>query len=66
MNNTKKLAIGSMLATIGACGIFFVPLLGGSQIESLWDYILGFFLGLSAGSGVAIAIYALIQKRFGR
>jgi hypothetical protein len=63
MDNNQKLAVGIMLATIGAFGIIVFPLLGWSQIESPWDFIVGFFFGLAAGSGVAIALYALIQKR---
>lgn len=63
IDNNKKLAIGSMLATIGAFGIIVFPLFGWSQIESPWDFILGFIFGILGGFGAAITIYALIQKR---
>jgi len=63
MDNNKKLAIGSMLSVIGAFGIILVPLLGVSQLQRPWGFILGFLFGLSAGLGVALAIHALIQRR---
>ena len=67
MDKNKKLAIGSVLAIIGAFGIVAVPALGWpSQLDSPWDFILGFLFGISAGCGAAVSIYALIQKRTGR
>jgi hypothetical protein len=67
MGNNKKLAIGSILAIVGAFGIVVVPLLGWpSRLDSPWDFILGFFFGICAGCGAAVSIYALIQKRAGQ
>jgi hypothetical protein len=63
LNTDQKLGAGSVLAVLGALGIVLFPLLGWTEIRSPWDFVLGFFFGVSAGLGVALSIWGMLERR---
>jgi predicted ABC-type sugar transport system permease subunit len=65
-SSQQKLAVGSLLAIIGAFGIVAGPMLEWSSFERPWSFLLGFVFGVSGGAGVAIGIHGLIDRRSGR
>ncbi len=66
MNTQTKMGLGATLACVGALGIVLSLLLGWSAEPRPWGLLLGFAVGVSAGSGVTLAIAGLIQHRLGR
>jgi hypothetical protein len=65
LNSQQKLAIGSVLAVIGAFGIVAGPLFGWSGIDRPWSFLLGFAFGVLGGIGATLAISGLIDRRSG-
>ena len=65
MTTRQKLVTGSMLTTVSIAGIFLSLLLGWSKISSPWDFFLGFVLGVSAGTGAALAVWGLFELKSG-
>jgi hypothetical protein len=63
MTLKNRLAIGSFLSVFGALGIILGPVFNLTQLVSPWSFLVGFFLGLSAGLGVALSISGLISSR---
>ena len=60
-----KLGAGSVLAVLGGLGIAFGSGWG-SSLPTPWSFISGFVTGILAGSGVALAVFGLIERRQGR
>jgi len=65
LNSQQKLALGSLLAVIGAFGIVARPLIGWSNLDRPWSFLLGFAFGVLGGIGVTLGISALIDRRSG-
>ena len=63
MQSKCKIAIGSILAVIGGCGIILGPLFKLTELASPWSFIVGFIAGLAGGLGVALSISGLISNR---
>ena len=63
MKSINQIAIGSLLAIIGALGIILGPVFKLTELNSPWSFIIGFFSGLAAGLGVALSISGLISRR---
>lgn len=61
MNSRKRLAVGSVLAVIGALALVLLPSLNLIPEKSPWDFMLGFAVGITAGLGTALAIYGLLE-----
>jgi hypothetical protein len=60
---THKLALGSMLSVLGAAIIVLSPLVGWTELARPWSFILGFAGGVTAGSGVPLALCGLAGVR---
>jgi hypothetical protein len=65
MSAAKKLTSGAVLALLGGAGIIFGPLLGFSDLERPWSFILGFVFGVLAGIGIALSLFWLYEKKQG-
>ena len=63
MSTTARLRLGAALAVTGAMGMLLAPSIGLSLRGRPWSFIVGFFVGVSAGCGVALSISGLIQLR---
>lgn len=66
MEIKKKLAVGSMLATVGTLGIFLLMILDVTSLVRPWSFLVGFVFGVSAGAGAALSVYALVMRRMER
>lgn len=63
MTTNKKLAVGAVLAVIGAAGIVIGPMLGFTAVGKPWSFILGFVFGVMAGTGAALSVFSLLERR---
>jgi hypothetical protein len=63
MGTNKKLGIGSFLAVLGGIGFILAPTLGATQLERPWSFIAGFVVGIVGGTGVALSIFGLLEKK---
>ncbi|MBN1552133.1 hypothetical protein JW979_11710 [bacterium] len=63
MTSQSKLALGSVLAVMGALGMVLSLVLGWSEAPRPWSFIVGFFVGLFMGLGVTLSIAGLIERR---
>jgi len=59
----KKRGIGVMFVTIGGIGIILGTLLGFSDLDRPWSFLMGFLLGVIAGIGVVLSISGLLERR---
>lgn len=59
----QKTGCGAALATAGALGIVLSQLLGWNDVPSPWDFVLGFVFGVMSGSGAALALFGLFERR---
>jgi len=58
-----KIALGSVLAIIGALGIVLPLLLGWLEAPGPWAFLLAFVVGVLAGAGATLAVAGLIERR---
>jgi predicted ABC-type sugar transport system permease subunit len=65
MSTQTKIALGSVLATVGALGMVLSLLLGWSAAPRPWGFLLGFLVGVLAGLGATLSVSALIERRRG-
>ena len=56
----QKLAIGSMLAIVGAIVVVLAPRLGWTQLDRPWSFLIGLLGGITAGAGVPLSICGLV------
>jgi hypothetical protein len=63
MKSKNQIAIGSLLAIIGALGIILGPVFKLTELASPWSFIVGFFTGLAAGLGGVLSISGFISRR---
>jgi predicted ABC-type sugar transport system permease subunit len=63
MNAPQKIALGSVLTVMGAAGIAFSVIFAWASLQSPWDFLLGFFLGIVAGMGAVLAISGFLEQR---
>ena len=63
MSTQTKIALGSVLSTLGALGIVLSVLLEWTVLPRPWGFLLGFVLGVAAGLGATLAIAGLIERR---
>jgi hypothetical protein len=66
LSTQTKIALGSVLAIIGALGIVLPLLLGWSEASGPWAFLLAFVAGVLAGAGATLAVAGLIERRRGR
>ena len=62
LSSEQKLGVGSVLAVMGALGIIFGALSGGSTLGRPWSFLLGFVFGVLTGMGATLAISGLIDR----
>jgi predicted ABC-type sugar transport system permease subunit len=65
ISTQTKIALGSVLATIGALGMVLSLLLGWSAAPRPWGFLLGFVVGVLAGLGATLSVSGLIERRRG-
>ncbi len=65
MGTQTKIALGSVLATVGALGMVLSLLLGWSAAPRPWGFLLGFVVGVIAGLGATLSVSGLIERRRG-
>jgi len=65
MSPQTKIALGSVLATVGALGMVLSLLLGWSATPRPWGFLLGFVVGVLAGLGATLSVSGLIERRRG-
>lgn len=63
MNTQTKLALGAVLATIGALGITLSVLLGWPEAAGPGASLLGFVTGVVTGLGATLSVAGLIERR---
>lgn len=66
MSTQTKIALGSVLATVGALGMVLSLLLGWSAAPRPWGFLLGLLVGVLAGLGATLSVSGLIERRRGR
>ncbi len=59
------MALGSVLTTFAAIGIFFSITLEWTIAPRPGGFLIGFVVGVLAGLGATLAIYGLIERRVG-
>jgi hypothetical protein len=66
MDARTKMGVGSVLAILGGLGIVITLGLGFTSPEhSWWDFIVGLFIGIAGGIGVALALAGMVEMRRG-
>ncbi len=65
ISTQTKIALGSVLATVGALGMVLSLLLGWSAAPRPWGFLLGFVVGVIAGLGATLSVSGLIERRRG-
>jgi predicted ABC-type sugar transport system permease subunit len=65
ISTQTKIALGSVLATVGALGMVLSLLLEWSAAPRPWGFLLGFFVGVLAGLGATLSVSGLIERRRG-
>ena len=65
MSTQTKIALGSVLATVGALGMVLSLLMGWSAAPRPWGFLLGFVVGVIAGLGATLSVSGLIERRRG-
>lgn len=63
MDARQKTSIGSALAAIAGAGITLTAIFGWASLVRPWGFLLGFVLGVAAGTGAALAIAGLLELR---
>ncbi len=63
IDSSKRIALGSALATLAAAAIVLSTILGWSGAPRPWGFLLGFANGLLAGLGVTLTVSGLIDQR---
>ena len=63
MKPQAKIALGGALAALAGAGIALSSILGWMSLSRPWGFFLGFILGISAGIGVALVIFGLLECR---
>ncbi len=66
MDPRKSLNLGAVLAVFGAAGMFLAPTLGATELARPWSFVVGFVVGIVTGTGAALTIYGLIERRRAR
>jgi hypothetical protein len=66
LSTQTKIALGSVLAVVGALGMVLSLLLGWSEAPGPWAFLLAFVVGVLAGAGATLAVAGLIERRRGR
>lgn len=61
-----KLGLGSTLAIIGGIGFILGPTLGLTDLAGPWSFLAGLVAGMTAGTGSALTIGALLERRESR
>jgi hypothetical protein len=61
MTPREKMGLGAPLAAIGAAFIILSFILDWTSLARPWAFLIGFFCGVSAGTGAALAIVGLIE-----
>jgi len=65
ISTQTKIALGSVLATVGALGMVLSLLMGWSAAPRPWGFLLGFVVGVIAGLGATLSVSGLIERRRG-
>ena len=66
MDARTKMGVGAVLAILGGVSIVVVIGLGlASPERSWWDFVVGIFIGITCGIGVALALAGLFETRRG-
>jgi hypothetical protein len=63
MEYQTKLRIGAVLSIFGAVGIIVILVLGLDPAPAELRFVTGFFIGLIAGIGMALAISGLLNRK---
>jgi len=63
MNTRQKISLGSVLATMAGTGIALSAIFDWTSLTRPWGFLLGFVLGVAAGTGVVLAIAGLLEHR---
>jgi len=64
MDARNKMGLGAVLAILGGLGMVIVPGLGlASPDHSVFDFIIGFVIGITCGIGVALALAGMVEMR---
>jgi hypothetical protein len=63
ISSHAKIALGSALATVSGLLMVLSPIVGWYSFPSPWNFVLGFATGLFAGTGSALAIKGLVERR---
>jgi hypothetical protein len=63
ISSHAKIALGSALAAVGGLLMVLSPMVGWYSFPGPWDFLLGFATGLFAGTGSALAIKGLVERR---
>ena len=58
-----RLSLGATLSLLGAMGMVLAPNLGLTLLGRPWSFLVGFLAGIAAGSGVALTLCGLLNKR---
>lgn len=65
MSKQPKMALGSVLGTLGALAIVLSLLLEWSVEARPWGFLLAFLFGVMTGLGATLALSGLIERRRG-
>jgi predicted ABC-type sugar transport system permease subunit len=57
----KRVAIGSALAATAGAAMIVPLLIGWEGLPRPWGFLLGLVVGLTGGTGVALAVCGLVQ-----
>ena len=63
LDSQGKTGLGAGLAVVGAAGIVLSPMLGWTALNGPWAFVLGFLFGIAGGSGAALVIAGLWERR---
>jgi hypothetical protein len=58
-----KMALGAALTTVSGLLMVLSLIVGWYSFPSPWNFVLGFAAGLFAGTGSALAIKGLVERR---
>ena len=63
ISTQTKIALGSVLATLGALGVVLSLLLEWPAAPRPWGFLLAFLVGVLAGVGVTLTVAGLVERK---